>query len=119
MLEDNCIDKSYIDSLIANVDIYGCYTYMGNNVYIAHAKSNQNVKHSSIAVIVMKRGVIFPDGHIVKLLIITASIDKSEHFAVLKEAVKICNDDQKVKCLLNCRNEKDIYYQIKQFAKGI
>lgn len=119
LLEDNCIDKSYIDSLIANVDIYGCYTYMGNNVYIAHAKSNQNVKHSSIAVIVMKRGVIFPDGHIVKLLIITASIDKSEHFAVLKEAVKICNDDQKVKCLLNCRNEKDIYYQIKQFAKGI
>lgn len=118
LLENNSIEKSYIDAMIANIDIYGCYTYMGNNVYIAHAKSNNNVKRSSVAVMTIKKGVLFPDGHSVKLLIIIASVDKYEHFAVLKEAVKICNDNKKIKYLLNCKDERDIFLHIKSIVKA-
>lgn len=116
LLENSCINKHYIDSMIANIDIYGCYTYMGNHVYIAHAKSCGNVKHSSVAVLSIRNGVLFPDGNVVKLLIIIASVDKYEHFSVLKEAVKICNDNQKIQQLMQCDDEYSLYCCIKEIS---
>lgn len=116
LLERGSIDSTYIDSLIMNVELYGCYTYFGNGVYLAHAKSRGNVRHSGVAVLAIKKGVCFRDGHTVRILIVIASADQYEHFTVLKEAVRLCNDESKVRRMLKCKSEEALYQMILEFS---
>jgi len=117
LLENGSITSSYIDSMITNVELYGCYTYFGNGVYLAHAQSNHNVCKSGVSVLTIKKAVRFSEEHFVKLLIVIASTDKNEHFSVLKETVRLCNEEKKVNRMLASKDEKALYQTIKSIVE--
>jgi Transcriptional antiterminator len=116
LLENGNIETSYVDCMITDNEMYGCSTYLGNGVYLAHTQSRGNVKRSGVAVLTIKKGVNFGVNYKVRILLVVASTDKNEHFTVLKEAVKICTDENKVEKMLRCTKEEDLYRTIAEFS---
>ena len=116
LLENGSIETSYVDCMITDNEMYGCSTYLGNGVYLAHTQSRGNVRRSGVAVLTIKKGVNFGINHKVRILLVVASTDKNEHFTVLKEAVKICTDESKVEKMLQCTKDEDLYRTIAEFS---
>lgn len=116
LLENGCILESYINTIIINLEMYGCSVYLGNGVFLAHAQSQKDVNRSGVAVSVFRDGVLFPDGNSIRLLIVIASIDRYEHFNVLKETVNICNEEQKVQKILACDTAEELFCLIEKMA---
>lgn len=116
LLENGCILESYINSIIVNLEMYGCNVYLGNGVFLAHAQSQKDVRRSGVAVSVFRNSVLFPDGNEIKILIVIASTDRYEHFNVLKEAVRICNEEQKVRKILACDTAEELFRLIEIMA---
>lgn len=116
MIENGWIRMEYVNSMIANIELYGCYTYFEPGVYLAHAQSGKNVLRSGIAVSLINDGILFPEDKRVKLLIVIASSDRYEHFDVLREAVGICENPKNVERILECKNVNEMYLVLKKIA---
>lgn len=116
LLENGCILESYINSIIVSLEMYGCNVYLGNGVFLAHAQSQKDVRRSGVAVSAFRNSVLFPDGNEIKILIVIASTDRYEHFNVLKEAVRICNEEQKVRKILACDTAEELFRLIETMA---
>lgn len=112
LLSGRYIDRSYIDAMIMNVEMFGMYTWFGNGVYLAHAKAENNVYRSGVALMTIRKGIMFREQKKVFLLIVFASIDQKEHLSVLKEVVKLCNNVDKIQALLECQDEEALYQTI-------
>ena len=98
--------------MIMNVEMFGMYTWFGNGVYLAHAKAENNVYRSGVALMTIRKGIMFREQKKVFLLIVFASIDQKEHLSVLKEVVKLCNNVDKIQALLECQDEEALYQTI-------
>lgn len=116
LLENGCIGGSYIDSMIMNVELYGMYFYFENGVYLVHAKANENVFRSGVALMTLQKGIRIRDEKTVRFLVVLASTDENEHFSVLKEVVKLCNDKKKIQKMLMSGNEAELYQVVREIA---
>ena len=117
MVQNGWINKEYIDNIIMNIELYGCYTYFENDIYLAHAQSRNNVYRSGVAVSLIPDGIIFPGNKRVRLLVVIASTDQYEHFDVLKEAVHICNDTKRIDQIMECKNVNELLLVLKKIAQ--
>lgn len=116
LMNSGSIDRSYIYSVILNIETNGCFTHFGNGVLIANTQSVQNVKRSGISMLTIKNGVRMLGRYDVNLIVFMAAVDKNEHFAVMKELVALCNDEEQVKKMLLCNNNEELYNIIQAFV---
>lgn len=117
LIQSGSIETSYVDTMITDIEMHGCSTYLGNGVYLAHTKSQGNVRRSAVAILTIKKGVVVRNSPRVHFLIAVASTDQNEHFTVLREAVKLCTDEERMKQMLACESDKELYQVIEQFAR--
>lgn len=111
LLSSDCIEERYIDAMIEKVTELGPYIVIAPQIAMPHARPEDGVKQTSIAIITLENGVNF--GHEkndpVKLLIALAAIDSTAHIEALANLMDILGNEEKLNNILNSKTSKELY----------
>ncbi|MBU5675835.1 PTS sugar transporter subunit IIA [Alkaliphilus sp. MSJ-5] len=111
LLSSDCIEERYIDAMIEKVTELGPYIVIAPQIAMPHARPEDGVKQTSIAIITLQNGVNF--GHEkndpVKLLIALAAIDSTAHIEALANLMDILGNEEKLNNILNSKTSKELY----------
>ena len=80
LLQENCIEERYIDSMINSVLKYGPYIVIDQGIALAHARPDDGVLKTGIAIATLAPSIIFgTENDPVKLMIVLAASGDDEH----------------------------------------
>jgi len=110
-LEDQgAVEVRYKEEIIANIENMGSYIVIAPFVALPHARPEQGVLESQIAVTLLKKPVIFDDKKDpVKLLIALAAADNNRHLDALAKISEILQDEEKTKEIMEAKDEDVLY----------
>ncbi|MDN6162044.1 MAG: PTS sugar transporter subunit IIA, partial [Atopostipes sp.] len=115
LLEENYINKNYINRMIENVEEYGPFINLGKGVAIPHARPEDGVNELSMAMLVLDESIYLPeDDRAINILIVIAAIDNETHLTALSHLTNILTSDESVKMLTNATKYDDIIEIIHQ-----
>jgi len=114
LLKDGAIESRYIEAMIDKVKELGPYMVIAPKIAMPHARPEDGVKKSAIAIITLDKGVAF--GHEkndpVKLVIALAAVDNAAHIQTLAQLMEILGEDCILDSILNSESPQELYKYI-------
>ncbi|MGF7060473.1 PTS sugar transporter subunit IIA [Brassicibacter mesophilus] len=111
LLSSDTIEERYIDAMIEKVKDLGPYIVIAPQIAMPHARPEDGVKRTSIAIMTLENGVNF--GHEkndpVKLLIALAAVDNKAHIEALAKLMEVLGDQKKLDNILDSKSSKELY----------
>lgn len=85
LLKSGCIQPRYMDAMIAVIENYGFYMYMGSGVLLLHAKPTDGVNELCISMLKLDFPFHFDDGRVpdVDIVIVLGATDDHSHLTAL------------------------------------
>ena len=110
-LEDGgYVTSSYKEEIIANVKKLGPYIVLTDDIVLPHARPEQGVVESQLAVTLFKKPVAFNEDYpATKLFGALAANDGEKHLNALASIMELFQDEAKVRAILGAENQKDLY----------
>ncbi len=109
LLDEGLITGHYVTAMIDCVEQYGPYIFINPEVALAHAKPNGHVHRLSASMLLLREGVVFPEGKIAQVIIVLGLVDDEQHLGALKDVIDFFGDSQNTEQLLNSVNEVVAY----------
>lgn len=111
LLEHGDIEAKYIDAMIDKVLEFGQYIVIAPGIAMPHARPEEGVIRTSIALMTLKEPVVF--GHRqndpVRIIICLAAKDNTKHLEALSDIADIFGDENKLETILAELDPKVIY----------
>lgn len=103
LVQDQVIEKGYIDAMIKSVEEFGPYIVIGKHLALAHARPEDGVNKLGISVMTLKEPIKFgnEENDPVKIVFCLAAVDSYSHLNVMRSLVELINDSKKVEKLIN------------------
>ena len=108
LLEDNCIEKEYIDDMIKAVKEYGGYIMFVPNIIFPHAKITDRVKKTGFSIVLYEEEIDFIDGQKINIVISFCSKDEREHLDGLINIIEKIEKNSLKEKILKGKNGKEI-----------
>lgn len=113
LVDNGYVKKSYSQSLISSFERFGSYMIIADGVAIPHAKNENNVFKTGMALLTLKNEVYAPDGRALKMILAFASLDNAEHLEALTQFYNLITDCNFKNAASNMECPKDV----RQFIK--
>lgn len=118
LIEEGIVKKGYVDSIIEILEKDSSYMVLNDNILLAHGKRDGNVLKTSMYLMTLKNGLMFPNQKNIEYIILFSSRDGQEHTnALLKLTELIVEEKLFQKIEKDFRREK-IYETIKKIIKN-
>lgn len=108
LVKNNVIKTNYIENIIGIIKSHGTYMILNNKYAIFHAKNENNVFKTSLALMVSKEPIEVED-KITNLIMILASKDGYEHINAIIEFSKIFDNEENINKIITFKDNKSIY----------
>ena len=119
LVEKDFIENRYVEKMIEIVEDKGPYIAVAPNICLAHAGLEDGVKKASISLAVFKDGFeIKHDFDPINFVFVLAPEDRKSHLPALTDIMKIANNQELLKKLLNSNSNTEIYQLIENFLKS-
>ena len=106
----NYVVPRYKEEIISNVESMGAYIVLAPNIALPHARPEQGVLKSQIAITLFENEVKFENKEIpVRLFITLAAADSDSHLNALMKISDLLQDGETVEKILNSVNEEELY----------
>ena len=104
------VESRYKEVIISNVESMGPYIVLAPYIALPHARPEQGVKESQIAVTLLQNEVRFAgDEKPVKLLIALAASDNNRHLDALMIISELLQNEDTVQKILNSKDKEELY----------
>ncbi len=104
------VESCYKEEIIKNVEDLGPYFVISEKIAIPHARPEQGVKETQLAITLYKEPVVFNENwKNVRLFIALAAKDGSSHLEALKKITEVLQDADAVKEILSADTAEKIY----------
>ncbi|MFD1065733.1 BglG family transcription antiterminator [Oceanobacillus locisalsi] len=115
LLEEDKIQKEYIDAMIKNVEETGTYIHIGKGIAIPHARPEAGVNNLGMSFLRTKNPVLLlgKEEHKIDIFICLAAIDSEAHLKALAQLTRFLSDDT----LLQSIKEADTSEKIIEIIK--
>lgn len=111
---DGFVTEAYGEAIIENVEQLGPYICIAPHVALPHARPEQGVLESQIAVTLFRREVDFNrEDARANLFISLAAADSDSHLDVLMQITDILQDEDKTTGILQAKDETELYQYFK------
>ncbi|MGL5049209.1 MAG: PTS sugar transporter subunit IIA [Fusobacteriaceae bacterium] len=107
LLENADIEERYITAAIKNIEKLGNYVVITDNVAMPHARPEDGVNKTALALLLIKEGVDFL-GERVHLVFMLASKDNSSHIDVIRKLSQLVDDEEIVEKISFAKNKEEI-----------
>ena len=109
LVEDHSVLPEYVDACIRVVEEEGPYIIFSEGVAAAHARPEDGVLRSSIALLRLIEPVKFDNGREVRLLFVMAAESSRAHLDTLIDVATLCGDTGVQQLLLDAVDAKEMY----------
>ena len=104
------VESRYKEEIISNVESMGPYIVLAPYIALPHARPEQGVKESQIAVTLLQNEVRFAgEEKPVKLLIALAASDNNRHLDALMNISELLQNEDTVQKILNSKDKEELY----------
>ena len=104
------VESRYKEEIISYVESMGPYIVLAPYIALPHARPEQGVKESQIAVTLLQNEVRFAgEEKPVKLLIALAASDNNRHLDALMSISEILQNEDTVQKILNSKDKEELY----------
>ena len=117
LVDCGSIDNSYLECIISQLQYYGPYMFLTDNVILAHAKPEDGVNTLDISISVFKEPVVFSEHRKANLVIVLAAEDQEKHLRILQDILQIISDEEAVEQLIQCDTTAKILEIIEEKLK--
>jgi len=114
LIDYRSIEKRYLDMIINQLQYYGPYMFLTEDVILAHAKPEDGVNCLDISMAVFREPVVYSELRKAKLVFVLAAEDQEKHLKILQDILKLLSTPDFVKRVEACESPADIYYLTKQ-----
>ena len=113
---EGAIESSYIEAMIQNIQSYGAYIYLGNGIALPHASPEDGVNRTSFSLLKLDKPVnILNDSQYkTEVIVVLAAKDNKEHLNALDDFMRILDNDQYVRSILETTETKKILEVIRK-----
>lgn len=110
-LEDGgYVTPEYKEAIIERVKNLGPYIVLTEDIVLPHARPEQGVLETQLAVTLFKRPVAFnEDNPSTKLFITLAAADNEKHLGALSSLMEIFQDEDRVKAILEAEDPESLF----------
>jgi len=108
--ERGFVEPEYKEAIIANVEALGAYIVIAPHVALPHARPEQGVIKSQLAVTLFRKGVKFETKETpVELFIVLAAENNDSHLETLVMLSEILKDEGNVEKMISADSAKSLY----------
>lgn len=108
------VTEAYKKAIIENVEQLGPYICIAPHIALPHARPEQGVLESQIAVTLFRREVDFNrEDASANLFIALAAADSNSHLDVLMQITDILQNEERVANILQAKDETELYHYFK------
>ena len=110
-LEDGgYVTPDYKEEIIANVKDLGPYIVLTEDIALPHARPEQGVLESQLAVTLFKKPVTFNEDYpATKLFVALAAGDGEKHLSALASLMELFQDDERVLAILDAEDQESLF----------
>ena len=113
LLDNRSIEPKYLDTMIAQLQYYGPYMFLTENVLLAHAKPEDGVNCLDVSMALFRESVWFSDSKKAKIIWVLAAEDQEKHLKILQDILTLTGDSKFLSDIENAKSSADILVQIK------
>ena len=114
LLNNRSIEKRYIETIITQLQYYGPYMFLTEDVILAHAKPEDGVNCLDFSIAVFQKPVVFSEYRKAKLVLMLAAEDQEKHLHILQDILMLISDPETVDALTACNTEHELLALIRQ-----
>lgn len=106
LINDGSIEPKYVDAIIESTNNLGPYYVLGPSIAMPHARPEQGVNNSGLALLIVKNGVNFnsEENDPVKLLLLLAAKDSNKHIELIQSISQLFCNDEDVKKIVESKD---------------
>lgn len=108
LLAHGSITRQYLDTIISQIDYYGPYMFLTENVILAHAKPEDGVNCLDLAITVFREPVKFTETRHARLVILLAAEDQEKHLKILQDILVLASNPASVERLAGCTTPAEL-----------
>ena len=110
LLEDKCIEKSFIENIFQMTEKYGAYFVITDQIAVAHAKPEAGACKLGLTLGICREGVTIKEYTNVQLLFLLSTPDNKEQLSIIKNILEFSDNPKAVKDVANAEEEEDALY---------
>lgn len=115
LLDYKSIEKRYLDTIISQLQYYGPYMFLTEDVILAHAKPEDGVNCLDLSLSVFREPVFYSGLRKAKLVLILAAEDQEKHLRILQDILQLLSKPDFISSMEACSSPAEIYYLIRQY----
>lgn len=108
LLKAGSIQRSYIDSIISQLQYYGPYMFIMPRVLLAHSKPDTGVNRLDVSLHIFQKSVPFSDFHHANIIIMLSATDQERHLKILRDLLEVFSIQAKVDDILQKRTPSEV-----------
>ncbi|MGL4991744.1 MAG: PTS sugar transporter subunit IIA [Sarcina sp.] len=110
LINENIIEKTYIEAIIDNIKTFGPYIILAPMICIPHAQSTKGVNENAISFMRVKKPVNFSrkDEHKAHTFFVIAAMNSENHMAILSEMCNLIKEENILEKMMNINCENDL-----------
>jgi len=111
LMEEDCIEQSYIESMVNTVKTVGAYIVIAKGIALPHSRSGDGAHKVGISVLRLAKPVVFghEENDPVDLLFGLSSTDNKSHLGALKDMVNFLSDETNIEFLRKSSTIEEVY----------
>lgn len=115
LLDYKSIEKRYLDTIISQLQYYGPYMFLTEDVILAHVKPEDGVNCLDLSLSVFREPVFYSGLRKAKLVLILAAEDQEKHLRILQDILQLLSKPDFISSMEACSSPAEIYYLIRQY----
>ena len=114
LLDHHSIEQRYLDTIIHQLQYYGPYMFLTEDVILAHAKPEDGVSCLDLSLAVFHQPVVYSSQRKAKLVLLLAAEDQEKHLRLLQDILVLISAPGAVERLAACSGGEAVLAQIRQ-----
>lgn len=114
LLDYKSIEKRYLDTIIGQLQYYGPYMFLTEDVILAHAKPEDGVNCLDLSLSLFREPVRYSGLRKAKLVLVLAAEDQEKHLKILQDILQLLSKPDFISSMETCSSPAEIYYLIRQ-----
>lgn len=105
--ENDIVESRYYDAILKKIEELGPYFCIADGVAMPHARPEEGAIKEGVSVIKLNNPVDFL-GKKISVFFTLSAKDNESHLSILRKIAEVCMNEEKLKIILNSKNEKEI-----------
>lgn len=114
LIENHSIEKKYLDVIISQLQYYGPYMFLTDDILLAHAKPEDGVNCLDLSLTVFDTPPVFSKSRQAKIVFLLAAEDQEKHLRILKDLLKLVSEEHFTDLIAGCTSEEDVYAVVRK-----